>query len=567
MATFKSISESQSNKHWKRIFETIAEREPDQEQTQDGAAAISLDSSELSLIRDEMYENVTEQMVNDGVDFQTLEDMKRGLISHMPQQLQQKLQEATVQVPQNNGIVQDGYSNPVSGIGTFIDPGLKTESSIPVSISPIEATSYFANGGIPARIINKKAGCLSLDGVKFECNSLSEEDLATLEAYAVKCGFTDQYAEVLKQALIYGGAVLYPMLKGDTPVLTQRGIKELLKQIHDEKDFIKYWVVADRWNVVFVPETNITAQDYLHARSIFVPLGGMRVNTERVAMVKPNKQPFWSAIQQMGWSTSDFEGWIKDFESYAIMKASLPIMAQQMSLMYHAMPADGLIIENGPSYAKKFFEENEKQMRDWSMLHPKAINSVGEIKILERTYTGFRDLINESRLALCAASSVPESVLFAEKATGLASDNHEDVSLKQSEAIRLIFNNTTPQFKNVIALMVYSCFGKNSEQAKHAFEVTIKADDGIILSDQDKAQLGQAFVGIAGGLTGLGLSTKSAINMAQKFVPSAEVDQEIIDELEQGEGADMDQELWKDFNAPRGMDTPGGIDNGPEQSL
>lgn len=567
MATFKSISEKQSNKHWKRIFETIAKREPDQEQTQDGTAAISLDSSELSLIRDEMYENVTEQMVNDGVDFQTLEDMKRGLISDMPQQLQQKLQEAAVQVPQNNGIVQDGYSNPVSGIGTFIDPGLKTESTIPVSISPTEATSYFANGGIPARIINKKAGCLSLDGVKFECNSLSEEDLATLEAYAVKCGFTDQYAEVLKQALIYGGAVLYPMLKGDTPVLTQRGIKELLKQIHDEKDFIKYWVVADRWNVVFVPETNITAQDYLHARSIFVPLGGMRVNTERVAMVKPNKQPFWSAIQQMGWSTSDFEGWIKDFESYAIMKASLPIMAQQMSLMYHAMPADGLIIENGPSYAKKFFEENEKQMRDWSMLHPKAINSVGEIKILERTYTGFRDLINESRLALCAASSVPESVLFAEKATGLASDNHEDVSLKQSEAIRLIFNNTTPQFKNVIALMVYSCFGKNSEQAKHAFEVTIKADDGIILSDQDKAQLGQAFVGIAGGLTGLGLSTKSAINMAQKFVPSAEVDQEIIDELEQGEGADMDQELWNDFNAPRGMDTPGGIDNGPEQSL
>lgn len=567
MATFKLISEKQSNNHWKKIFETIASREVNGSTTNDGAEAIALDSSELALIRDEMYGNVKDQLVNDGVGFQTLDDMKRGLLSDVPQQLQQRLQAQAVQVPESAGIVQDGYSNPVSGIGTFIDPGLKTETTIPVSISPTEATSYYANGGLPSRIINKKAGCLSLDGVKFECANLSEEDLDVLEAYAVKCGFTAQYAEVLKQALIYGGAVLYPMLKGDSPVLTQRSIKDILNQIPDEKNFIKFWVVADRWNVVFVPDYNITAQDYLHARSIFVPLGGLRVNTGRCAMVKPNKQPFWSAIQQMGWSTSDFEGWIKDFESYAIMKASLPIMAQQMSLMYHAMPADGLIIENGPGYARKFFEENEKQMREWSMLHPKAINSVGEIKILERTYTGFRDLINESRLALCAASSVPESVLFAEKASGLASDNHEDVSLKQSEAIRLIFNNTAPQFKNVIALLVYSCFGKNSEQAKHAFEVTIKAGDGIILSDQDKAQLGQAFAGITGQLAGLGMSLKSAISTAQKFVPSAEIDKEVLDELDQGEDEGMDQQLWEDFNAPRGMEDPAGGDYGTEQSL
>ena len=143
-------------------------------------------------------------------------------------------------------------------------------------------------------------------------------------------------------------------------------------------------------------------------------------------------------------------------------------MAQQSSLMYHAMPADGLIVENGPEYAKKFFKENEEQMRQWSMLHPRAINSVGEIKILERTYSGYHELFKASERALGASSSVPESILFAEKATGLASDNEEDVTLKQSEAIRLLFNTVAPSFKNCIKILVYSCFGLNSEQAKVA---------------------------------------------------------------------------------------------------
>lgn len=552
MATFKSIAESENNKNWKEIFSIIAARENNNADTQDGAEPIALDSSELCQIRDRLYDNVQDALTQDGASFVSVDEMRQGLLSELPQKIQQKLLEVNPEVPHNNGIVEDSYFNPVSGIGTMIDPGVSTMSSIPVSITPTEATSYYANGGIPARIINKKAGCLSLKGIHFECPELSEEDLTALEDYADKCGFTEKYGEAITQALIFGGAAMYPKLKGDSPVLTQRSISDILKQLPDEKNFIKYWVVADRWNVVYVPDYNITAQDYLQARSIFVPLGGERINTQRCAMIKPNKQPFWSAIQQMGWSVSDFEGWIRDFESYAIMKASLPIMAQQMSLMYHSMPADGLIIENGPAYARKFFEENEKQMRDWSILHPKAINSVGEIKILERTYSGFRDLINESRLALCASSSVPESILFAEKATGLASDNRDDVELKQSEVIRMLFNNTAPAFKNIIALLVYSCFGKNSEQAKHAFKVKLKADDGIMLSDQDKAQLGQSFSTIAGQFVSMGLPLKSAIDIAMKFVPSAEIDANTLAAINgNGEAEGMDENLWNLFNAGR----------------
>jgi len=558
MATFNELTHTEKNAHHKTIFSILAKHEAECAETQDGYSEITLDNSELELIKDEMAAIVRDSRPGT----QTAEEMRKHLIADFPQRLQAKLLEREKalalrnEMQKNAGIVQDGYFNPTSDIGTYIDPGMQTESFIPVSMTPNEATSYYANGGVPARIINKKAGCLSLDGVKFECNDMSPDDLKALEDYAHACGFDEAYAQAITQSLIFGGAVTYPVLDGDNPLSFQKSVKEVLASLRKDKDFIKYWVNADRWNCVFVPEYNITAQDYLYAKSLFIPLGGVRVSTERVAMVRPQKLPFWGAIQQLGWATSDFEGWIKDFESYQIMKMSLPIMAQQSSLMYHAMPADGLIIENGPEFAKQFFKENERQMREWSMLHPRAINSVGEIKILERTYSGYRDLLNESRLALCASSGVAESILFEEKATGLASDNREDVTLKQSEMIRLLFNTVAPSFKNCIQLLVYSCFGLNSEQARLADKVKIKADNGFVLSEMDKAQLGQTFTAIAGQQVAMGVPLSTAFKFAQKFVPSADIDDDMMSELTAGEVEGMDEGMWNQMQAGMNAESP-----------
>lgn len=556
MARFEELAGTEKNPHHKAIFGMIARHESQSRETEDGYSEIALDAGELEAIRDEMAAIVQDSRPGT----QSATEMKSRLITDFPQRLKAQMESllSEEKMAQNKGIVQDGYVNPTSGIGTLIDPGMQTESFIPVSITPTEATAYYANGGIPARIINKKAGCLSLDGVHFECADFTPDDVTRLEDYAAECGFNEAYSQAITQALIFGGSAAYPVLDGDNPLTFQKPLREIFSNFKKEKDFIKYWVNADRWNCVFVPEYNITAQDYLYAKSLFIPLGGVRVSTDRMAMVRPSKLPFWGAIQQMGWSTSDFEGWIKDYEAYQIMKMSLPIMAQQSSLMYHAIPADGLIIENGPDYARKFFKENEKQMREWSMLHPRAINSVGEIKILDRSYSGFHELLKASEVALCASSGTPESILFAEKATGLASDNEDDVTLKQSEMIRLLFNNVAPAFKNCVRMLVWSCFGLNSEQAKVADKVKIKADSGVVISDADKAQFGQAFSSMVGQFVAVGVPLADAVKVAQKFVPSADLDEETMEsfganEPDEGFVEGIDENLWAQLGAGRGM--------------
>ena len=561
MATFNKLKETEKNAHHKAIFELIAKHETvSKQETEDGYGEITLDNSELEQIKEELAGFVQDARASAG-EIQTATEMRKRLITEFPETIRKKIEEELAREKLRNtpGIVQDGdYASPTTGIGTAIDPGMNVQSFVPVSILPSEATAYYAGGGIPARIIDKKAGCLSLDGVHFECAEMKPEDIQKLEDYANECGFSEAYAEAITQALTFGGAITYPVILGDNPLTTQKSLEEIKAQVGDKVKFIKYWVTADRWNCVFIPDYNITAQDYLYARSLFIPLGGVRVNTQRMAMVRPKKLPFWGAIQQMGWATSDFEGWIKDFEAYQIMKMSLPIMAQQSSLMYHSMPADGLIIENGPEFARQYFKENEKEMREWSMLHPRAINSVGEIKILDRTYSGYQDLLKQAELGLCASSGVAESILFEEKATGLASDNREDVTLKQSEMIRLLFNNVAPAFKNCIELLVCSCFGANSEQAALAKKVRIKADNGFVLSETDKAQLFSTFVQSAGQLVAMGTPLSTAFNLSKKAIPSIEIDEKTMNEIGSGEAEGMDENMWESMNAGREM-------NGGEQ--
>ena len=551
MATFKELSSNEKNEHHKKIFSIIAEHEVEKKETDDGYGQIALDATELETIRDEMS-----QIVQDArTGTQSVSQMRDHLIRNVPAKFEAKLKEMQnrAKLAKTPGIVQDGYANPVSGIGTMIDPGMETEAFIPVSLLPTEATAYYASAGLAARVIDKKAGVLSIDGVHFECDAFTPEDIQKLEAHAAEKGFNKEYTNGLTQALIFGGAVVFPMLKTDNPLMTQKSLEEIIAAQKTDKDFINYWITADRWNCVFVPDYNITAKDYLYAKSLFIPLGGMRVNTGRMAMIKPKQLPFWGAIQQMGWSTSDFEGWIKDYESYEIMKMSLPIMAQQSSLMYHALPADGLIIENGPEAAKDWFKQNEAQMREWSILHPRAINSVGEIKILERTYSGFDNLMRESRLAFCSSAGIAESVLFAEKSTGLASDNEDDIKLKQSETIRLIFNNVAPAFKSCIKLLVADCFGRNSEQFQHADEVRIKADDGVVMSDQEKAQMGQGLAQIAGQFVAMGTPLQTALKAADKLIKDGELDEKMLEELAAGDAEGMDEEMWQQMGGGRDM--------------
>lgn len=471
--------------------------------------------NDIEEIKNLLFEHVQDNMVNAGEVFIPFETAKTNVRLNL----------------EKSG-VKDGFFNPVNGVGTLADPGMWNDAFTPVSMSPQEATSYYASGGIGQRIIDKKSKGALLNDYSFKSNKWQLEDLSTLREYAERVGFDTALVNATRDGYIYGGSIIYPNFKREQTLSHLFNIETLCKKNIIEKDCISYYTTADRWNTVVVPNWIITDKDYLMPDSIYIPLGGIELNTGRASLIKPVPMPYWSTIRQLGWGNSDYEGYVRSLLAYEMIVSSIPIMAQQMSLLFQEFPVDGTIAMNGPDAVKQFFKENEAVMREWSMLHPKAINSFGTIKVIERTYTGWAQLIQSSRLDVSAKSGIPESAIWHTMPTGFG-NNDDDMLLKQSETIQLGQRTIAPQLHNNIKILIYSCFGTDSIQAQTADSVKISFEAPVVVTQTAKLKMSEQYSRAIYGLKKSGLSLKSSVMLMQQFAKEIDISKDVMAELDE----------------------------------
>ena len=354
---FSRISGACADENFKAIYGIFADKapeEPKENGAKDGATTISFSDYEVDEIKRLQFESV-------------------------------------------KAFVKDGFYNPGSGFGTDIDVGNWGRPYEPLLIGPYDASAMYSSGGLSQIIIDKKSRGLVISGYEFTSGKMEGQELLELRDYAEAFGFSSIIAQAARDALLFGGSSIWAILKGDTAVTTAMSFAKLLEAKLLRKDCLDYFAEADRWNMTVIPDYDLSAKDYLNPRTFMVPISGIEVNSDRAAFVRTKPLPYWSAIRQLGWGASDITGWAKSLIGYEIMAMSLPIMCQQMSLLVHTLPLDGIIAQNGVKAAKAWQKENEREMRDWSILNPKAINSYGEISVVNRNYTGFDSLIDAIR--------------------------------------------------------------------------------------------------------------------------------------------------------------------------
>ena len=550
--SFKAIS-SELNKDspWKDIFDSLAEKESRLKKGVNDSYVdlMGFTTSEIDGYKEQMYKIVQGNIAKDG-PLVTLPELEKKMTSVLPETIKAMSNKSTnfqvVLDAFKKGMspdqmlkdthVMDGYYNAMTGQGvTGFDPGSFNMAYTPVSMSPNECTSYYSNGGLPAIIIDKKVKGAMINGYNFVCNDedtgLNEKDRKTLKDYANDLGFDQQIEHTDRDGLGYGGAFMYPVFKRDRPETFDMPVEQLFAEGIVDKDSIDYFVEGDRWNSIMVPNYNIAAKDYLSPDSYMIPLAGVRVNHERMAIVRPILLPYWGALRQLGWGRSDFESYIQSILAYKILIASVPIMAQQMSLLVHIIPLDGIIAENGPAYAQGFAQNNSQLLRAWSFLNPLTINSYGELKAIDRSFSDFDKLNMALRQDVAANSGIPESVLFHTQQSGF-SNNIEDSTLKQSETIRNINNAVIPSYKNIIKLLIASCFGANSEQFKKADNVRISFDSPDIISSEERSKMLEKFSSGVNMLVTAGINVHDAVTISNSFMPEIVITEEIMGKLE-----------------------------------
>lgn len=451
--------------------------------------------------------------------FQTLEDCRKNAAFTFKERLT---------------YARDGIYNPINNIGTLNDPAMYTNATVPVSISPFEATALYSSGGLPTIIIDKKSKGVLVNGITFktyDAEFWTDERIDKLLKEVDRTGFDEKIIETLRDATLYGGAVIYPVFAKDGLGSFQRDVDGLLKRGVLERGSISRWVSVDRWNIVYVCSYDPSAADYLDPRSFYVPVSGIEVNASRCAVLRLKRLPYWGTIRQMGWGVSDLEGYIRSIYAYYVMVMSMPIMAQQMSLLLYQMPLDALNAMVGVDAVKELMTLNEEKMREWSILNPKAVNLVGEVKTIDRTFSGFEHFFDAGITDLCARAELPRPLLFHTPNKGF-SDNTTESLLKESEMMKMRQKDVEPLLVNCTRMLVVHTFGTASEEYQHIDDLYMSFDKPVVATDKDKAEIGARYSATVNSLKQAGVPTRDALTLAKQFFPSIRLSMDILENSE-----------------------------------
>lgn len=422
-------------------------------------------------------------------------------------------------------MVGDEVMNYASGIGTLLDPQQYTQPLMPIMCGSYEASSIYAGGGLPASIIDKKATAMVLDGTTFQGpeDFWTSDKIKMLSEAAADTGFNDAAGDNIRDAYLYGGSVLYPVLKHDTPSRFL-GRTERMKL---DKGCIVRWTGVDRWNTVYVPSFVPTAADYLKPRTIMVLQESVEVSTSRMCIIRPKPMPYWAAICNMGWSPSDLTGWIQAYYAYETTQMSIPVMAQQMSLLLYRMPLDALNATIGVDQVDKLMAVNEQQMKSWSSLSPKAVNMVGEVEVVDRTYSGFDQFVGAIKSNFAAQTEIPEPSIWHTPNKGF-SDNTQESLIKQSETLQMRQHYIERYMQPAKDMLIAHVWGTESEEWKNRDSLKLKFEKPQITTEKDLADVGAKFAASVNSLVQGGFTPDIAITTAKQFFPKIEITDEQI---------------------------------------
>lgn len=519
-AHLKSLAEKTTDKYLKDVFDLISKSAVPHTIAGDSEPYMQLPSGVCEQISQLGYERVQANYIERFGQIQTPAEVQKEMFIQ---------------------IAGDALINRKSGIGTMLDPSVYTHSQIPVMLGPWEGSSVYAPGGLPATIIDKKARGMVMHGASFKSENKelwTNDKIEQMEAAAEITGFNDQVSDASADAYIYGGSILYPVFQRDTPSSYLRD----LDKTHLEKGCIKRWVSTDRWNTVVVPSYIVTDEDYLHPRTLYIPQGALEINTSRVAMIKPKPVPYWVSLYNIGWAPSDMAGWLRSYYGYEITCQSIPVMAQQMSLILYKMPLDALNATIGPEKVKQLMEINEEKMAEWSAVDPKAVNMVGDVEVVDRTYSGFEQFIGAMKSNLASQAELPEPVLWHTPNKGF-SDNTTESLLKQSETLQMKQRFLERCLKPCTDALIAHVFGTDSEEWKHRNELKMTFSKPIISTEKDLAEVGARFAASVSSFVNAGVSPDTAIELSSQFFPTVKITDEILRMAKESYEKVMQQQL------------------------
>ena len=442
--------------------------------------------------------------------------------------------------------IRDSIVNGRWNINNSIDPTRANLSLPNIYISPYEANSLYSQKGIFETIINKKAKSILLNGCNLENKHLTQKQIDLVKEKMEVLNFKEMLSESTLTSLVYGGSLVFPLFKRDTPVTTALPLDALLRLGVLKKDCIDYFVQLDRWNTFIIPPYNPTQKDFLRPDVYTVPFLGSDVYHARCARVVTAKQAgYWGQIVNQGWGISDMCGYVQSGMNYKVAIQSLPLMIQQMSILARVVNVDGVLATEGANALDALVEQDTIRTREASIDNPVTMDVLGDIKSINRNFGQVPELIRLLRQDLASDATLPEPLLFSsEKGNFSSGDDTQGNLFKQNESVQMIHKDLESQFKQLAKIVIIDALGTDDEIIKALPYTQIHFDQPVIANALERAQIGKFHSETVFNLVSARLPIDIAVEMADKNVSSdMRTNAEILEKLQkiQAEGDAQDK--------------------------
>jgi hypothetical protein len=359
------------------------------------------------------------------------------------------------------------------------DPNTATYSVPNIWISPYEAASIYSQEGVPQTIINKKSKSILLNGVKIKNPRLDPKQIDLVYEDIIKNGLAESIANSTGSSLIYGGGLLYPMFKKDSPLTMNMPVQALARYGIVRKGCIARWVELDRWNTVHIPNWNPTASDFQYPKKYYIPFAGVDVNGERCARIVTAPQPgYYGVLLTMGWGVSDIPGWIESVYNYYNVMAAIPTMINQMSIIVRTFEVEGPLATEGMNMMDDLDYENTIHVREASMNNPISLDVVGKLQAIQRDFAEVPGLVRLIRQDVGGRANIAEELIWSsERGQFSSGDTTEGALEKLWENNKYIHKDVAHQLRNIVQIEIINALGLDRDVLSALPYTTIEFDN------------------------------------------------------------------------------------------
>lgn len=386
-------------------------------------------------------------------------------------------------------------------------------------ISPAEASLIYSGKGIPELIIEKKSHSPLLNGIKIKNPRLEPKELDKVAEDVIRYQFDMRIAEAIRDSLVFGGAVLFPKFKNDSPATTFMSIENLVKFGVLGKNTIERFICLDRWNVVFTPDWNPLSSGFLKPHSYFIPFLGSVLNAQRCSRVVTSPAAgYWGTMMTLGWGVSDIPGWIESVLNYDAVMQAIPYMIKQMSLLARTYDTAGMGAMEGVALLDEMALRNTIRNHGTGPEDIINIDTIGDLKAISRDFTRVPELVRLLRQDVGARARYPEELIWSSERGAFASGDTSDSAFeKQTENVRYTHLKVAKQLKEVVMIFIMNTLGTSDRVLKALPYTTIEFDNPKLSNAKDRSVIAEKIGNSIFQSVAAGLPMPISVEMAEQL--------------------------------------------------